>query len=80
MRARLTGINGNPVEGQRDESLNRELNLTRRDTRPAHNPAGRRSPGAKNRASLSMEEGAGEAANVKLGDSVVTFMGDTRAF
>ncbi len=30
VRARLTGINGNPTEGQQDESLNRELNLTGR--------------------------------------------------
>ncbi len=75
VRARLTEINGNPTEGQQDESLNRELNLTRQDTRPAHNPlvAGHWPPKP---GEVSMEEGLAKRLNVKLGDSV-TFMGDT---
>ncbi|MFX9189262.1 hypothetical protein ABTN59_21555, partial [Acinetobacter baumannii] len=56
VRARLTRINGNPTEGQQDESLNRELNLTWQDTRPAHNPlvAGHWPPKP---GEVSMEEG-----------------------
>lgn len=75
VRARLTRINGNPTEGQQDESLNRELNLTWQDTRPAHNPlvAGHWPPKP---GEVSMEEGLAKRLNVKLGDSV-TFMGDT---
>lgn len=38
VRARLTAINGKPTEGNEDEALNRELNLTRQNTRPDHNP------------------------------------------
>ncbi|KNM83317.1 ABC transporter permease, partial [Salmonella enterica] len=78
VRARLTKINGNPTEGQQDESLNRELNLTWQDTRPAHNPlvAGHWPPKS---GEVSMEEGLAKRLNVKLGDSV-TFMGDTQAF
>ncbi|WP_348254034.1 hypothetical protein, partial [Salmonella enterica] len=38
VRARLKKINGNPTEGQQEESHNRELNMTLQDTRPAHNP------------------------------------------
>ncbi|ECW3210281.1 FtsX-like permease family protein [Salmonella enterica] len=78
VRARLTRINGNPTEGQQDESLNRELNLTWQDTRPAHNPlvAGHWPPKP---GEVSMEEGLAKRLNVKLGDSV-TFMGDTQAF
>ncbi|SQB21507.1 permease [Citrobacter koseri] len=38
VRARLTEINGLPTEGNQDEALNRELNLTWQDTRPDHNP------------------------------------------
>ncbi|EDQ3687048.1 ABC transporter permease [Salmonella enterica subsp. enterica serovar Livingstone] len=78
VRARLTKINGNPTEGQQDESLNRELNLTWQDTRPAHNPlvAGHWPPKP---GEVSMEEGLAKRLNVKLGDSV-TFMGDTQAF
>ena len=33
VRARLTRINGQPTEGNKDESLNRELNLTRQEKR-----------------------------------------------
>ncbi|EIU5913816.1 ABC transporter permease [Salmonella enterica] len=78
VRARLTKINGNPTEGQQDESLNRELNLTWQDTRPAHNPlvSGHWPPKP---GEVSMEEGLAKRLNVKLGDSV-TFMGDTQAF
>ncbi|SUI03686.1 sugar ABC transporter permease [Salmonella enterica subsp. indica] len=78
VRARLTKINGNPTEGQQDESLNRELNLTWQDTRPEHNPlvAGHWPPKP---GEVSMEEGLAKRLNVRLGDSV-TFMGDTQAF
>ncbi len=38
VRARLTAINDKPTEGNEDEALNRELNLTRQNTRPDHNP------------------------------------------
>lgn len=34
----LTKINSSPTEGQQDNPLNRKLNLTWQDTRPAHNP------------------------------------------
>lgn len=78
VRARLTRINDNPTEGQQDESLNRELNLTWQDTRPEHNPlvAGHWPPKP---GEVSMEEGLAKRLNVRLGDSV-TFMGDTQAF
>lgn len=78
VRARLTQINGSPTEGQQDESLNRELNLTWQDTRPDHNPlvAGYWPPKP---GEVSMEEGLAKRLNVRLGDSV-TFMGDTQAF
>lgn len=38
VRARLTAINDKPTEGNEDEALNRELNLTWQNTRPDHNP------------------------------------------
>ncbi len=38
VRARLTAINDKPTEGNGDEALNRELNLTWQNTRPDHNP------------------------------------------
>jgi putative ABC transport system permease protein len=38
VRARLTQINGKVTEGNQDEALNRELNLTWQDKRPDHNP------------------------------------------
>lgn len=72
VRARLTAINDKATEGNQDESLNRELNLTRQDTRPDHNPltAGSWPPKA---GEVSMEEGLAKRLNVKLGDRV-TFM------
>ncbi|QMF23270.1 ABC transporter permease [Citrobacter freundii] len=78
VRARLTAINDKATEGNQDESLNRELNLTWQDTRPDHNPltAGSWPPKA---GEVSMEEGLAKRLNVKLGDRV-TFMGDTQDF
>ncbi|MEP8940591.1 ABC transporter permease [Enterobacter mori] len=78
VRARLTQINGQPTEGNKDESLNRELNLTWQDKRPDHNPitAGTWPPKA---GEVSMEEGLATRLNVKLGDRV-TFTGDTQDF
>jgi len=78
VRARLTAINGQPTEGNPDEALNRELNLTWQDTRPDHNPIVVGSwPPAKGE--VSMEEGLAKRLNVSLGDTV-TFLGDTQAF
>ncbi len=78
VRARLTAINDKPTEGNEDEALNRELNLTRKNTRPDHNPivAGNWPPKADE---VSMEEGLAKRLKVALGDTV-TFMGDTREF
>ncbi|EGE7540541.1 ABC transporter permease [Escherichia coli] len=78
VRARLTAINGKPTEGNEDEALNRELNLTWQNTRPDHNPivAGNWPPKADE---VSMEEGLAKRLNVTLGDTV-TFMGDTQEF
>ncbi|HAZ77121.1 MAG TPA: ABC transporter permease, partial [Enterobacteriaceae bacterium] len=38
VRARLTQINGQTTEGNTDEALNRELNLTWQANQPDHNP------------------------------------------
>ncbi|MBS0851655.1 ABC transporter permease [Enterobacter sp. JGM127] len=78
VRARLTQIDGKATEGNQDEALNRELNLTWQDKRPDHNPitAGSWPPGA---GEVSMEEGLAKRLNVKLGDTV-TFTGDTQDF
>jgi putative ABC transport system permease protein len=38
VRARLTQINGHSTDGNKDEALNRELNLTWSEQRPDHNP------------------------------------------
>lgn len=78
VRARLTEINGLPTEGNQDEALNRELNLTWQDTRPDHNPitAGSWPPKA---GEVSIEEGLAKRLNIQLGDRV-TFMGDTQDF
>ncbi|MWT69277.1 ABC transporter permease, partial [Escherichia coli] len=56
VRARLTQINGQSTEGNKDESLNRELNLTWQAKRPDHNPIvdGTWPPKA---GEVSMEEG-----------------------
>jgi len=78
VRARLTQINGKPTEGNQDEALNRELNLTWQDKRPDHNPitAGNWPPKA---GEVSMEEGLAARLKVGLGDTV-TFTGDTQDF
>ncbi|HEY4468219.1 MAG TPA: putative ABC transporter permease subunit YbbP [Klebsiella sp.] len=78
VRARLTQINGQATEGNKDEALNRELNLTWRSERPDHNPlvAGSWPPRA---GEVSIEEGLAQRLGVKLGDSV-TFTGDTQDF
>ena len=69
VRARLTAINDKPTEGNGDEALNRELNLTWQNTRPDHNPivAGNWPPKADE---VSMEEGLAKRLNVALGDTV----------
>jgi len=78
VRARLTQINGQATEGNQDESLNRELNLTWQNKRPDHNPitAGSWPPKA---GEVSMEEGLAGRLKVRLGDTV-TFTGDTQDF
>ncbi len=78
VRARLTQINGQATEGNKDEALNRELNLTWSRERPNHNPlaAGSWPPTA---GEVSIEEGLAQRLGVKLGDSV-TFTGDTQDF
>ncbi|HAT1576533.1 TPA: ABC transporter permease [Raoultella ornithinolytica] len=78
VRARLTQINGQTAESNKDEALNRELNLTWRSERPDHNPlvAGSWPPKA---GEVSIEEGLAQRLAIKLGDSV-TFTGDTQEF
>lgn len=78
VRARMTQINGQSTEGNADEALNRELNLTWQQQRPDHNPltAGSWPPKA---GEVSVEEGLAERLALKLGDTV-TFTGDTQAF
>nr|WP_318382586.1 putative ABC transporter permease subunit YbbP [uncultured Enterobacter sp.] len=78
VRARLTQINGHSTEGNQDEALNRELNLTWQSRRPDHNPivAGSWPPNA---GEVSMEVELAKRLNIRLGDSV-TFMGDTQDF
>ena len=78
VRARLTQINGQAAENNKDEALNRELNLTWRSERPDHNPlvAGSWPPKA---GEVSIEEGLAKRLGVKPGDSV-TFTGDTQDF
>lgn len=68
MRARLTAINDKPTEGNEDEALNRELNLTAKYAAD-HNPivAGNWPPKADE---VSMEEGLAKRLNVALGDTV----------
>jgi len=74
----MTQINGQSTEGNADEALNRELNLTWQQQRPDHNPltAGSWPPKA---GEVSVEEGLAERLGLKLGDTV-TFTGDTQAF
>ena len=78
VRARLTQINGQAAESNKDEALNRELNLTWRSERPDHNPlvAGSWPPRA---GEVSIEEGLAQRLGIKPGDSV-TFTGDTQEF
>ncbi|XTZ37395.1 putative ABC transporter permease subunit YbbP [Salmonella enterica] len=78
VRARLTQINGQSTEGNSDEALNRELNLTWQSQQPDHNPitAGSWPP---KEGEVSIEEGLAQRLGLKLGDSV-TFMGDTQDF
>ena len=77
VRARLTQINGQSTEGNKDESLNRELNLTAGEA-PGSQPDHRRKLAAKGRGSVD-GRGLAKRLNVKLGDSV-TFTGDTQDF
>lgn len=78
VRARLTQINGHSTDGNEDEALNRELNLTWQEQKPDHNPitAGSWPPKA---GEVSMEQELAKRLNISLGDSV-TFMGDTQDF
>lgn len=78
VRARLTAINGQSTDGNKDEALNRELNLTWQSQPLAHNTvtAGSWPPQA---GEVSIEEGLAKRLNVGVGDSV-TFTGDTQAF
>jgi len=78
VRVRMSAINGKSTEGNPDEALNRELNLTWQSQKPEHNPilAGQWPPKA---GEVSMDEGVAKRLNIKLGDSV-TFMGDTQDF
>lgn len=77
-RVRLTEINQQPVDPQRDNALNRELNLTSLSRRPEHNPivAGQWPPRA---GEVSMEVELADRLGVKLGDTL-TFTGDTQQF
>lgn len=78
VRARLTQINGQSTEGNPDEALNRELNLTWQEADANHNPVTAGSwppkPGE-----VSVEAELAKRLKLKLGDSV-TFMGDTQDF
>ncbi|MDU2542068.1 MAG: FtsX-like permease family protein, partial [Klebsiella sp.] len=78
VRARLTQINGHSTDGNKDEALNRELNLTWSEQRPDHNPlvAGSWPPKP---GEVSIEEGLAQRLGVKIGDTV-TFTGDTQDF
>jgi putative ABC transport system permease protein len=78
VRARMTQINGQSTEGNQDEALNRELNLTWLQQRLDHNPVTAGSWPPKN-GEVSVEEGLAQRLGLKLGDSV-TFMGDTQEF
>ena len=77
-RVRLTGLNGKPADPERDNALNRELNLTALAARPDHNPlvAGNWPPGA---GEVSMEVELADRLGLKLGDTL-TFEGDTQTF
>lgn len=75
-RMRLSELNGHAADPERDNALNRELNLTSLAALPAHNPlvAGNWPPAA---GEVSMEAELAERLGVKLGDSL-TFEGDTQ--
>lgn len=77
-RVRLTGLNGKPADPERDNALNRELNLTALAERPDHNPlvSGSWPPGA---GEVSMEVELADRLGLKLGDTL-TFEGDTQTF
>lgn len=78
VRVRMMAINGKSTEGNPDEALNRELNLTWQSQKPEHNPilAGSWPPKA---GEVSMDEGLAKRLNIKLGDTLA-FMGDTQDF
>mgnify|MGYP005984973753 CR=1 FL=1 len=78
VRARLTQINGQSTEGNRDEALNRELNLTWQSQKPSHNPivAGSWPP---QEGEVSIEEGLANRLNIGLGETI-SFTGDTQTF
>ncbi|ADO49543.1 putative ABC transporter permease subunit YbbP [[Enterobacter] lignolyticus] len=78
VRARLTAINHQPTEGNPEEALNRELNLTWQSARPEHNTvvAGQWPPKA---GEVSIEEGLAKRLRINLGDRM-TFTGDTQDF
>ncbi|ROP49887.1 putative ABC transport system permease protein [Enterobacter sp. BIGb0383] len=78
VRARMTEINGKTTDGNKDEALNRELNLTWQDARLDHNPivSGQWPPKA---GEVSMEVELAKRLNISLGDTL-TFMGDTQSF
>ncbi len=78
VRARLTQINGQSTEGNPDEALNRELNLTWQRDEANHNPitAGSWPPKA---GEVSVEKELAKRLGIKPGDSV-TFVGDTQDF
>ncbi|AFJ47888.1 putative oxidoreductase [Shimwellia blattae DSM 4481 = NBRC 105725] len=78
VRARLTHINGVSTSGNKDEALNRELNLTWQEGQRNHNPvvAGHWPPQA---GEVSVDQGVARRLGIKPGDQL-TFSGDTRAF
>jgi putative ABC transport system permease protein len=78
VRARLTQIGARSTEGNRDEALNRELNLTWQSSKPAHNPivAGSWPP---REGEVSIEEGLAKRLNIHPGQRL-TFTGDTQTF
>jgi putative ABC transport system permease protein len=78
VRARLTEINSQTTDGNKDEALNRELNLTWQSQPLEHNSvtAGSWPPKV---GEVSMEDGLAKRLNIGVGDSV-TFTGDTQAF
>ena len=77
-RVRLTGINNQPADPDRDNALNRELNLTWLKDLPDHNPLTAGSWPPKN-GEVSIEQELAGRLGVKLGDSL-TFTGDTQQF